>query len=207
MDNECHWLCFLVCSSGLGQHIFFEPTNLWRRWNWDTLEIQCDRTCLIERCSKLGLLLRKSPKRNSQWRKRKFGFWFRFNTKAYVSLDRCSPPGTAPVDSSLQDTWIGSKNTESVISDTQVWALWISFQYRYHLRVTEAMAMGITGMVVNCSRVLPTRNLESLLNLWLPMFLKNLIGSTGKRPLEEDLEFLANMNIGGSRDELDKWKS
>lgn len=31
-----------------------------------------------------------------------------------------------------------------------------------------------------------------------------MIGLTGKGPQDEDLEFLANMNIGGSRDELDK---
>lgn len=49
--------------------------NLQRRWNWDTLVVQCYRTYLIERCSKLGLLLGKSPKRNSQWRNRSLGLW------------------------------------------------------------------------------------------------------------------------------------
>lgn len=54
------------------------------------------------------------------------------------------------------------------------------------------------------SMTLLTKGLESILNLWIPVVLSNLRGSTGRGPQKEDSGFPTNMNIDSLRDKLEK---
>ena len=140
--------------------------NFWRRWNWGTLEVQCYRTYLMERCLKLGLLLEKGHKEEFTVKEEEVWACGLGSTQGLMCHGgRWFPPRIVPVTLSpnrpisLQDRWVRNKNIESVILKTQTWrtlvtrppwAIGISFQYWHHLIVIEAMAVEITGMLVDC---------------------------------------------------------
>lgn len=72
--------------------------NLWRRWNWDTLEVQCYRTYLMESCLTLGLSLGKGPKGELTGKEEEVWICDLGSTRGLMCPgDRWFPPGIVPL--------------------------------------------------------------------------------------------------------------
>lgn len=58
MHNENH-CAFLFVVVDKVSTFSLRLMNFWRKWNWGSLEVQCYRTYLIEKCLILDLLIEK----------------------------------------------------------------------------------------------------------------------------------------------------
>lgn len=150
--------------------------------------------------------------------KKCLGLWLRLNKGLTRLLGRWFPPGIVPLTISpnrpvsLQDSWIfagqnnGSLQHPKYLCDKATKGYWDQFSIL--TPYNSKWNYGYASRPLRCSAIVATRGLKSIRNLWFSVFLSNLRGSPGKKwPQEGDLGFLANTNIGGLRDKLEKGKN